>query len=248
MDIEEPDTEEDSRTCDQLECQSQNRAIGEPYLKNDKMVQRYMECNCVDDVCKCERVEKEIPREPEIEPKPDLIIEDISWSPSDPEQGDPITFTVSIKNQGAGDATFFQVYYYIDDIYQDMDNIYGLPAGSTTTQSFTWTANKCGDVQVMAVADATDDVAESNESNNQKTEITNIACPIETIKFIGTFISDFNPMGFRRYFFEVNEVLEGDSTIEGDEIGVWVYLSVTIQPNPTITRIYIRDAFTIGFS
>jgi len=23
---------------------------------------------------------------------------------------------------------------------------------------------------------------------------------------------------------------------------------VTIQPNPTITRIYIRDAFTIGFS
>jgi len=24
--------------------------------------------------------------------------------------------------------------------------------------------------------------------------------------------------------------------------------NVTIQPNPAITRIYIRDAFTIGFS
>ena len=95
-----------------------------------------------------------ITREPEIELKPDLIIEEISWSPSSPEQGNSITFTVTIKNQGTGDATFFHVYYYIDDSYSDMDNIYRLPAGSTIRQNFTWTANKCGDVQVKAVADA----------------------------------------------------------------------------------------------
>jgi hypothetical protein len=100
--------------------------------------------------------------------EPDLIIQEISWSPSNPKVGDTVTFTVEIKNQGTGDATAFHVYYYIDGTYHDTDTIYGLSAGSTTTQSFTWSAHKCENVQVNAVVDATNAIDEgSNEGNNE---------------------------------------------------------------------------------
>lgn len=45
--------------------------------------------------------------------KPDLIIQDISWSPSSPNKDDGITFTVKIKNQGSGSAGSSAVKYYI---------------------------------------------------------------------------------------------------------------------------------------
>ncbi|NQE52964.1 Cell surface glycoprotein, partial [ANME-1 cluster archaeon GoMg3.2] len=139
---------------------------------------------------------------------PDLIIQDISWSPSNPKQGDTITFIVTVKNQGKGDAGASYVYYYINDSYVDCDYVPSLPADSTsiqpfalaadkrvstllddptfTQQSFTWTANKCGDVQVNAVADATNVVIESNEGNNQKIETVNVVCPKKQVHNIDT--------------------------------------------------------------
>ena len=139
---------------------------------------------------------------------PDLIIQDISWSPSNPKQGDTITFIVTVKNQGKGDAGASYVYYYINDSYVDCDYVPSLPADSTsiqpfalaadkrvstllddptfTQQSFTWTANKCGNIQVKAVADATNVVIESNEGNNQKIETVNVVCPKKQVHNINT--------------------------------------------------------------
>ena len=51
-----------------------------------------------------------------------------------------------------------------------------LSAGSTSTQTFTWKANKCGNVKVKAIADATNALDESNEGNNERTETVNIIC------------------------------------------------------------------------
>jgi parallel beta-helix repeat protein len=112
------------------------------------------------------------------EKKPDLIIQEISWDKGSPKQGDTITFTVKIKNQGSEYAGASYVYYYIDGTYVDYDYVPALSVGSTSTQSFTWTANKCGNVQVKAVADATDAVDEgSNEGNNERTETVSVTCP-----------------------------------------------------------------------
>ncbi|NQE06042.1 Cell surface glycoprotein [ANME-1 cluster archaeon GoMg1] len=110
------------------------------------------------------------------EKKPDLIIKDISWSPSNPDMGDTVTFTVKIKNQGSGSAGSSTVKYYIDGSYVASDSVPSLSAGSTSTQTFTWTAYKCGKVKVKAVADATSKVSESNEGNNCRTETVNVAC------------------------------------------------------------------------
>ena len=120
------------------------------------------------------------------EEKSDLIIQDITCSPSSPKQGDSITFTVKIKNQGSGSAGVSYVYYYIDGSYIASDSVPGLSAGSTSTQTFTWTADKCGNVQVKAVADATNVVIESNEGNNQSTETVNVVCPKKQVHNINT--------------------------------------------------------------
>ena len=120
-------------------------------------------------------------------PRPDLIIQDISWSPSSPNQEDTITFYVEVKNQGLGSVESFYVYYYIDDSYTDYDYLSCTPsAGSISTQSFTWTANKCRDVQVKAVADATNAVTESDEGNNERTETVGIKCPKKRVHNLNT--------------------------------------------------------------
>ena len=108
--------------------------------------------------------------------KPDLIITDISWSPSNPDDGDTIAFTVTIKNQGSGSAGSSTVKYYIDGSYVASDSAPSLSAGSSSTQTFTWTASKCGNVQVKAVADANNAVSESNDGNNDRTETINVIC------------------------------------------------------------------------
>ena len=40
---------------------------------------------------------------------PDLVVSDISWSPSSPKEGDLMTFTVYIKNQGSENAGYFKI-------------------------------------------------------------------------------------------------------------------------------------------
>jgi hypothetical protein len=101
---------------------------------------------------------------------PDLIISDISWSPAYPVEGDTITFTVYIRNQGAGDAGFFKVAYYVDDVKKGEWSISSLAAGQTTSTDFTWTANEVRTHAVGAFADSNGVIAEIVNKNNKREE------------------------------------------------------------------------------
>ena len=105
--------------------------------------------------------------------KPDLVIEDISWSPSKPKQGDTVTINVKTKNKGSGDAEGFYVCYYVDGSYYAREYISSLSAGSTTTTSFTWTAER-GSHSIKAYADCYDAIDESNEGNNEKSIVIEV--------------------------------------------------------------------------
>lgn len=101
---------------------------------------------------------------------PDIIIEDITWSPTYTFEGETITFTVTIKNQGEGTAGTSTVYYYIDGSRVSSDSVPSIPGGCTDRQVFTWTA-KSGIHIIKAVGDATNRVFESDGTNNSK-EVT----------------------------------------------------------------------------
>ena len=107
------------------------------------------------------------------ERKPDLIIQDISLSPPNPEKGDTVTFTVKIKNQCSKNAEGFYVCYYVDGSYYAREYISSLSAGSTTTTSFTWIA-ECGSHSIKAYADCYDAIDESNEGNNEKSIVIGV--------------------------------------------------------------------------
>ncbi|HEX37755.1 MAG TPA: hypothetical protein ENG70_02710, partial [Candidatus Cloacimonetes bacterium] len=171
--------------------------------------------------------------------EPDLIIQDISWSPSNPKQGDTVTINVKTKNQGSVSAGGFYVCYYVDGSYYARDYVSSLSAGSTTTTSFSWTA-ECGSHSIKAVADCYDVITESNETNNAKTTIIKVEKEPKEIKFIGTLTGQNWPMGFGAYYFKVDRVLEGSIPV-GDDIRVMVYMSAYPDPLNNYDRLKKGD-------
>ena len=114
---------------------------------------------------------------------PDLIIETITWSPENPLIGDTVIFTVTIKNQGSDTAGSSRVAYYIDDAPQTSDLVNPMDPGATASETFTWTA-QAGSHAITAVADSSNEVTESDETNNEKTYAFSTLAPdliIETI-------------------------------------------------------------------
>jgi len=98
---------------------------------------------------------------------PDLIIESLAWSPEDPSEGDNVTFTVTIKNQGEGKADYSLVFPYVDDARLDSASVGTINPGTVDTTTFSWIA-QAGSHIISLVIDPNNAVLESNESNNEK--------------------------------------------------------------------------------
>jgi hypothetical protein len=106
--------------------------------------------------------------------KPDLIVESIATNPVNPEPGETVNVTVTVRNQGAGDAAnSFWVDFYKNRttppgiIPGDIDCfIAGLAAGATTTCTGTVSYATEGSYNMWAQVDTEQDVNETNEDNN----------------------------------------------------------------------------------
>ncbi len=98
---------------------------------------------------------------------PDLIIQNISWSPASPSIGDTVTFTVTINNQAGSRAGVSRVSFYMNGILMDTEDVPAIPAATSVTETFTWTA-RAGPYTLKAIADAEFQIPESDERNNWK--------------------------------------------------------------------------------
>ncbi|MFC2034171.1 CARDB domain-containing protein [Chloroflexota bacterium] len=99
---------------------------------------------------------------------PDLIIQDVDWAPVDVSEGDNVTFTVIIKNQGIGDADYASVALNIDGIILGYTIIGVMNSGSTDNKTLNWTA-EAGIQNIKVVLDPYNRLVESNENNNDIT-------------------------------------------------------------------------------
>ncbi len=104
--------------------------------------------------------------------KPDLIIDSMSMSYGSEtlSQGEFVSFSAQIKNQGAGNAIASKVYLYIDNAQTARTELVAVLAGNTETANFTdaW-LSAAGDYVYKICADALDVVSETDETNNCKT-------------------------------------------------------------------------------
>lgn len=104
-------------------------------------------------------------------PKPDLIIQDISISPTSPIVGENVTITATVKNQGDADASQFSLKYYVDDLYIGDDTLtFGLNAGNTNNETISYTASSKGNHIIKVFIDSNYEITESNENNNERVE------------------------------------------------------------------------------
>jgi hypothetical protein len=99
--------------------------------------------------------------------KPDLVVQDITWSPQTPNLGNSVTFTCIVVNKGMGKSATSYFAYYIDDQFVNSLAVIPLDSGATGKISFTWKA-ELGTHKIKTVADFNNSVDESDETNNIK--------------------------------------------------------------------------------
>jgi len=105
--------------------------------------------------------------------EPDLTVEDIWLEPANFAPGDTVEIYTRIANIGDADAGGFAIKVYFDGALIVTDGAEGLGAGASTTLpspwSYTWPADT-NTHTIRVVVDANNDVAESNEGNNERSE------------------------------------------------------------------------------
>jgi len=104
---------------------------------------------------------------------PDLIVEDIWINPEEFSPGQNVNIYARIKNIGETAAGGFELRVYFDGVCIITDGVEGLGANYSTTLpspwSYTWPSNSNSHV-IRVVIDSNNDVVESNESNNERSE------------------------------------------------------------------------------
>jgi len=104
-------------------------------------------------------------------PKPDLIVSALTASNNQAPQGSKVTLTATIKNQGNASAGASQTQFLLDGKTQiALVNTAGLAPGASVKVSTTWlTASVAkGTHTITATADKSNQVTESDETNNSK--------------------------------------------------------------------------------
>lgn len=106
-----------------------------------------------------------------VNPKPgiDFVITGINWSPSYVMNGNLVTFTATIKNQGTQAGAPGVIWFQVDGVQvaASANNTNNIAPGSTSTisASSSWSA-KSGQHIVSAIVDVNNTVTETDETNN----------------------------------------------------------------------------------
>ncbi len=120
-------------------------------------------------------------------PAPNLVVasEDISFSPSTPSDGQPVTITVAVSNDGARNAGTVEV-RFVDATnggeapIGDVQVIGSIPSGGTATAQVTYdTTGKEGERTIRVVVDPNNLVTETDETDNEAEATLTVAPPSE---------------------------------------------------------------------
>jgi len=103
---------------------------------------------------------------------PDIVIQNITWSPRIPIVGDTVQFTVYFGNLGPAPTTVWSyICDYVDEVLVNRVGVKPLDAGSMgNVNIFTWQASSAGPHTVKAITDCTNVIQSNNKNNNVLTK------------------------------------------------------------------------------
>jgi len=182
-------------------------------------------------------------------PGPDLQILGITANPPNPAVGAPVSFTVSLHNRGTTAAPASVTRVAVGGTTLNT-NTGSVAAGATVPVAVTgtWTAT-AGGATVTATADATNVVAETNESNNVRTlsivvgrgaAVPYTSYEAENGSYTGTLV-EADPL---RTFGHTNFGTEssGRKSVRLTSTGQYVAFTSTVPTNSIVVRNAIPDA------
>jgi len=125
---------------------------------------------------------------------PDLTLNssNITFSPTSPTEGEPVTITALVQNIGDANASDFTVSFFDGASLIGNDTI-SVNVTSPSNASITWTA-VAGDHSIRVVADAEDVTVESDEGNNEAARTITVLKMPQAIAYGGGGASRKPPM------------------------------------------------------
>jgi hypothetical protein len=181
-------------------------------------------------------------------PAPDLIVESLASEPGDALSTEPITFTAKVKNIGlvaAGASTL--LLSASDEEKAGPEQLLAVPA-LAPGESFTaqrQSTSSAGSHVARATADHNQEIAESNENNNQRTLAYTVAAPAPT-EFTVTNTNDSGPGSLRRAIERANANVGFTDTIDFSILGAGPHTITPLSALPTISDPVIIDAPPTG--
>ncbi|GIE97626.1 CARDB domain-containing protein [Paractinoplanes rishiriensis] len=181
-------------------------------------------------------------------PGPDLQVLSVGSTPASPAVGAAVTFSVAVHNRGTSTAAASVTRVVAGGTTLNA-NTGTVAAGATVTVSLgTWTATS-GGATVTATADATNVVAETNESNNSRTHaivvgrgaaVPYVSYEAEAARYQGTLV-EADPL---RTFGHTNFGTEssGRKSVRLTGTGQFVEFTSVNQANSIVVRNAIPDA------
>jgi PKD repeat protein len=137
---------------------------------------------------------------------PELQGRILTFSPENPEDGETVIFTVTIRNLGSKPAGSFKVNLRIGTEELSMQ-VNRLAVNEQTDVKFQWIA-ACGSFKALSIVDPGNRVKERNENNNESVTI-NVKVDCRETKFLANVTYDNRFIDAEVWEVQVTKVLEG---------------------------------------
>jgi subtilase family serine protease len=173
----------------------------------------------------------------------DLVVQSITWSPASPSRGNPVVFSVVLKNQGNAISRITNINLYIDGNSRGTQDIQSINPGGTLTKTYNWFA-MVGQHPVKAVVDEMNNVRESNESNNEYTATFSTAAPdliIEKITWWPLNISKNDTVS-------INATVKNQGSGTADSCQLAYYIDNELKSTLAVNALQAGASVNISFS
>ncbi|MEV6312073.1 CARDB domain-containing protein [Streptomyces sp. NPDC051840] len=154
-------------------------------------------------------------------PNPDLIVSDLTWSPTSPSEKDDITVNATVRNAGTSASAATAVEVSLEGAVAGSASVGALAAGASATVAVAVGKRPQGSYGVSAVVDPTDTVVEQDNSNNSRTTASKLVVaqsPGPDLQVLGISSSPANPAVGAAVTFSVSVHNRGTTAVTASSV------------------------------